>query len=207
VTIVLSVLRICAGKYTKNTILYERLNALHRGDSALELGIKLDDMELRPITRSASPRTSSVIPASEGVTSPQLSLRQPVINPDSPHHITQNIPERSPESRPEESWSSPVGSNPRGQSPREQRPASRALRTLSVTSTSKPPPTVPAMVPEDSLEGVVNAAMVTDGGRFSGGYQPGMPSLPPYSPRSPEVAGPSNGDRSHHFIDSRDAKS
>lgn len=59
----------------------------------------------------------------------------------------------------------------------------------STLGTATPEPLMPGIVSDDSQDHLAAAAMVTDGSQgFGVNYQPGMATLPPYSPSSPTVA-------------------
>jgi hypothetical protein len=209
--IVLGILRICESKYTKNTVVYQRMNQLHGGES-FEMAPKIEDS--RQSSSRPSPRIPPPAPPSEGVisrqTSIRTSIRPPSRLPQSPHHIqtyghaarmpslsmalnsTAEVSPILPDTRPN---SPPVGHT----IPSAGRPSSPepAIGTVGY-----------GIISDNSAESMAAAALVTDGPRLSGGggaYQPGQATLPPYSPSSPIYpTEPSNS--SNEFVPTRPEK-
>jgi len=180
---VLSVLRICEGRYIKITRALQTMDALH-GQDSFELAAKLENS--RHPSHSSSPRLPPPAPQSEGYTSRRTSIRPPSRLPQSQHHVvTQSIPERTP---------SLVFGSPQGHpvSPRGH-PVSPVSPVIPNPPASPPPPLGLGIASDSSADSIAAAAMITDGARFGGGYQPGMSTLPPYSASSPVLSRPHNG--------------
>jgi len=178
--IVLTILRICQGKYTKNNRVYQTMDALH-GQDSYELALKLENS--RCASHMSSPRVPPPAPQSEGYMSRRTSMRPPSRQPQSHHNIvTQSIPEQPP--------SHGFGSPP----PHPASPISPLSPIRPEAPSSPPPPLGLGIASDNSAESLAAAAMITDGARFGGGYQPGMSTLPPYSPSSPvHLTPPHNG--------------
>jgi len=144
------------------------------GDHGHELAAKLGSP--RHGFHSPSPRMPPPAPQSEGFMSPRTSIRPPSRMPQSQHHVvTQSIPERR-----RSLVFAPPGSHP----------VSPVSPVIPDAPASPPPPLGLGIVSDNSADSLAAAAMVTDGARFGGGYQPGMSTLPPYSASSPVHAGP-----------------
>ncbi len=94
-SIVLTIFRICEGKYISLKRHTSLMDSFYGDPSALELGDKVDDH--RRGSRIASPHIPPPVPPSEGVTSPRASVRYPAPDaPRGPHGIMQSIPMPSP---------------------------------------------------------------------------------------------------------------
>ena len=167
-TITLSILRICEGRYISMKEYQRVLNALHGDGSSYELANKTEQAHRVVSVASLSPQVPAPSP-SEAFTSPRppIHLATTASPPHQPHLITQAIP-----------------------------PCPKL--SVSVASSSRSPPPLPPPLPrspplpvglgvatDDSQDHIAASAMITDGPRFNGGYEPGILALPPYSPRSP----------------------